>query len=155
MSLPQNVASSYMALVESGNIRYSVHPLGGAGIACVSDGVVAAWAISPYVEIVAAAILTDPSWLVGVSFHTGVVETFYGDIVIASGALGAEVPLAIIPFVAGVPTAVGVSTAGMIPLPFPVKIVGSPRMACAVYKSTGASAAGGTLKIVVATAIGT
>lgn len=155
MSLPQEVSSSYQALVESGNIRYSVHPLGGAGVAAVSDGVVGAWVISPYVEIIAAAVLTDPSWLVGVSFHTGVVETFYGDIVIASGAIGAEVPLAIIPVVAGVPTAVGVAVAGPYNLPHPVKITGAPRMAVALYKSTGASAAGGTLKIFVATAIGT
>ncbi len=151
----QLTGSMYQTLVESGNIRYSVHPLGGAGIAAVSDGVVAAWAISPYVEIVAAAVIVDPTWLIGISFHTGVVETFYGEIVIASGAAGFEVPLAIIPVVAGIPSAVGVAVAGPYNLPFPIKIVGTPRLAAAVYKSTAASAAGGTLKVLVATAIGT
>lgn len=154
MSLPQEVASSYQALVESGNIRYVTVPAAAVGIAAISDGVVAAWAWSPYVEISAAAAITDPSWLCAVSFHTGVVETIYGDIAIASGAIGAEVDLAMIPFIAGIPTAVGVAVALPSWLPYPIKITGAPRLAVCIRKDTAASVAGGTLRIVLAEAVG-
>lgn len=154
MSLPQEVASSYQALVESGNIRYVTVPAGAVGIAAVSDGAALAWAWSDYVEICAADAITDPSWLCAVSFHTGVVETHYGELGIASGAAGAEADLALIPFVTGVPTAVGVSIGLPTWLPYPIKITGAPRLAVRIRKDTGASAAGGTLKLVLAEAVG-
>ena len=155
MGVPQETKSTYKALVESGLIRYQTIPAAGVGIAAVSDGVVAAWAWSPYVQIVAAAGIPNPCWLVGATIHTGAVETINGDLAIASGAGGAEVDLAMFHFVAGIPTAVGVSVAGPIWLPFPIKIVGAPRLAVRIRKDTAASAAGVTLKLILATAVGT
>jgi len=154
MSLPQEVASSYQTLVESGNIRYVSLPANAVGIAAVSDGIVAAWAWSPYVQIAAAAAIADPSWLCGILFHTGAVETIYGDLAIASGAGGAEAILAEIPFVMGIPSAVGVAVALPTWLAHPIKINGTPRLAVAIRKSSAASAAGGTLKLILAEAIG-
>lgn len=154
MSHAQHVKAEFLALIESGNIRYVVQPV-GAPVAAVSDGAAAAWAWSAYVQIVAAAVITDPSWLCGITIHTGVVETFNGDFAIASGAAAAEVDLAMFHVVGGIPTAVGVSVAGPLLLPYPIKIVGTPRLAVRLRKDTAASAAGVSLKVILAEAIGT
>jgi len=148
----------FLALVESQNTRQVVYPV-AAGIAAVSDGVVAAWAWSPYVEIVAAAVIANPCWLVGIHFHTNAVQTFYGDLAIASGAIGAEVDLAIIPvrsILVGI-TAMVIATLTDLPilLPSPIKIVGTPRLAVRIRKNTAASAAGGILKVIALTGLGT
>lgn len=153
MSLSQFVKSMFRAQIESVNVRYVVQPV-GAPTAAVSDGAAAAWAWAAYVQIVAAATITDPSWLCGITIHTGVVETFNGDFAIASGAAAAEVDLAMFHVVAGIPTAVGVSVAGPLWLPYPIKIVGAPRLAVRVRKDTAASAAGVSLKVILAEAVG-
>jgi len=133
-----------------------VQPAAAAPIAMVSDGAAAAWAWAAYVQIVAAATITDPSWLAGVTIHTGVVETHNGDIAIASGAAAAEVDLAIFHYVAGIPTAVGVSVAAtQVWLPRPIRLAGQPRLAGRVRKSTVASLAGVSLKVVLITGVGT
>jgi len=155
MGLRAEVASSYLALIETGNIRYVSSPAAAAGIAMVSDGAAAAWAWAAYVEIIAAAAITDPSWLCGISIHTGVVETHYGEIAIASGAGAAEVDLAMFSYVAGIPTAVGGSVITPSFLPHTIKLIGQPRLAGRVRKDTAASAAGVTLKVALAEAIGT
>ena len=143
---------------QSQNVRQVVYPV-AAGVAAVSDGVVAAWAWSPYVQIVAAAAIANPCWLVGIHFHTNAVETFYGDLAIASGALAAEVDLAIIPvrsILVGI-TAMVIATWTDLPilLPTTIRIIGSPRLAVRIRKSTAASAAGGTLKVICLTGLGT
>ncbi len=153
MSLPQEVASSYQALVESGNIRYVTVPGAAVGIQAVSDGAAAAWAWAAYVEIVAAGIITDPSWLCGISYHTG-IGPCYGELGIASGALAAEVDLAIIPFVIDIPTAVGIAVALPSWLPYPIKLTGSPRLSVTIRKDTGAGVEGGTLTLILGEAIG-
>jgi len=142
---------------QSQNVRQLVYPV-GAGVAAVSDGVVAAWAWSPYVEIVAAAAIANPCWLAGIHFHTNAVQTFYGDIAIASGALATEVDLAIISvrsIVVGV-TAMVIATLTDLPilLPVAIRIDGSPRLAVRIRKNTAASAAGGTLKVICLTGLG-
>lgn len=142
----------YNTIVGSENIRQTVQPA-GAPIAAVSDGAAAAWAWSAYVELVAADVITDPCWLCGITIHTGVVETFNGDIAIASGAAGAEVDLAVFHVIAGIPTAVGVSVAGPLMLPRPIRIAGSPRLAVRIRKDTAASAAGVSLKAILAEGI--
>jgi len=158
MALPQEVRGSFKALVDSGNIRYAAYPV-GAGVAMVSDGAAAAWAWAAYVQIVVAATITDPSWLLGFLLHTGAVETHYGDLALASGADGAEVDLAIVPFQLGLPAATANTTylAPALPtwLPYAIKIIGAPRLAGRIRKDTAKSAAGGTLKVIVATAVGT
>ena len=153
MSLPGEVKELYNALLNSGNVRYVAYPV-GAPVAAVSDGAAAAWAWSAYVQIVAAATIADPCWLVGALCHTGVVETFNGDYAIASGGAGAEADLAIFPVVAGVPTAVGVSVALPFLFPFPIRVAGTPRLAVRLRKDTAASAAGTSLKVLAATALG-
>jgi len=156
MGVPQEVKATYKALVESGLIRYQTLPAAAAPTALVSDGAAAAWAwMANYVQIAAAAVIPNPCWLVGATIHTGVVETINGDIAIATGAGGAEVDLAMFHFVSGIPTAVGVSVAGPIWLPYPIKIVGSPRVAANIRKSSAASNAGVSIKLILATAVGT
>jgi len=142
---------------QSQNVRQVVYPV-AAGVAAVSDGVVAAWAWSPYVQIVAAGVIANPCWLAGIHFHTNAVETFYGDLAIASGGAAAEVDLAIIPvrsIVVGV-TAMLIATLSDLPISLPVsiRIGGSPRLAVRIRKSTAASAAGGTLKVICLTGLG-
>jgi len=143
----------FLTLVESGNIRYTVQPV-GAPTAAVSDGAAAAWAWSAYVQIVAAAVVPDPCWLTGVYLTTPVVEAFLSDVAIASGALAAEVDLAIVH--AGEELFAVVEGKSLyLPLPYPVKIIGSPRLATRIRKSSAASAAGWSLKVGIAAAIGT
>lgn len=158
MSLKSEVDQLFLSNIESGNVRQVVYPV-GAGTAAVSDGAAAAWAWSAYVQIVAAAAIANPCWLVGIHFHTNAVETFYGDIAIASGAAAAEVDLAIIPvrsIVVGV-TAQVIATWTDLPilLPQPIRIAGAPRLAVRIRKDTAASAAGGVLKVICVTGLGT
>jgi len=158
MSFNDKVDQMFLANVESQNTRQVVYPV-AAGVAAVSDNAAAAWAWSAYVQIVAAAAIANPCWLCGIHFHTNAVETFYGDIAIASGALAAEVDLAIVPvrsILVGV-TAMVIATWTDLPilLPKPIKIIGSPRLAVRIRKSTAASLAGGTLKVICLTGLGT
>jgi len=152
MSLPKIIKSLGKAFIDSPQVRYAAYPV-GAGVAAVSDGAAGAWVWSAYVQIVAAATLPDPCWLVGVSFRNGVVEDIDADIAIASGAALAEVDLAIIPLRAILETSVGMGIATPFVLPYPILIRGTPRMAVRIRKDTAASAAGGTLKLWVATAV--
>lgn len=154
MTIKNEVDQLWNALM-SGNVRYQTIPAAAAGTAVVSDGVVAAWAWAPYIQITAAAAIPNPCWICGLHINTGVVETHYGELAVATGAAAAEVDVAMISYVAGIPTAVGVSVATVTWLPFPVRVVGSPRLAARIRKSTAASAAGVTLKVVLATAVGT
>lgn len=153
MSAQGNIKATYQALVESGNVRYAAYPV-GAGIAAVSDSAAGAWAWSAYVQIVAAGTIPNPCWLVGLTYANGVVEDIDADIAIASGAGGAEADLAIIPIRSLLETSVGAGVVTPIMLPFAIKIAGSPRIAIRIRKDTAASAAGGTVKIWVATAVG-
>jgi hypothetical protein len=156
MGLKSNVDQMFVTLVESGNVRYVTQPAAAVGTACVSDAAAAAWAWAAYVQICAAAVIANPSWLVGILVSTGVVEISDGDIAIASGGAGAEVDLAIFPVSwTHVPTAVGIGVAMPCMLPYPIRIAGSPRLACRVRKATAASASGVSLKVILATAIGT
>ena len=158
MGLKSEVDQLFLATVQSGNVRQVVYPV-AAGVAAVSDNAAAAWAWSAYVQIVAAAAIANPCWLVGIHFHTNAVETFYGDLAIASGAAAAEVDLAIIPvrsIVVGV-TAMVIATWTDLPilLQTPIRIAGSPRLAVRIRKSSAASLAGGTLKVICLTGLGT
>jgi len=157
MSLKSEVDQLFLASVESGNIRYTLQPV-AAPTALVSDAVAGAWAWAAYVQIVAAAVIPNPCWLIGVSLHTGVIETFWGDIAIARGAPAAEVDLAMFHIIADVGTitpADGISVSVPPLLLYPIKIIGSPRLAGRLRKNTAASAAGVSLKVIIATGIGT
>lgn len=158
MSLRSEVDQLFLTNVQNGNVRQVVYPV-AAGVAAVSDNAAAAWAWSAYVQIVAAAVIANPCWLVGIHFHTNAVETFYGDLAIASGAAAAEVDLAIIPvrsILVGI-TAMVIATLTDLPilLSQAIRIAGSPRLAVRIRKSTAASLAGGTLKVICLTGLGT
>ncbi|KKM05367.1 hypothetical protein LCGC14_1754870, partial [marine sediment metagenome] len=73
MGLMDTLQGLFLGKVETDNVGYVSVPAAAVGIAMVSDGAAAAWAWAAYVEIVAAAVITTPSWLAGISFHTGVV----------------------------------------------------------------------------------
>ena len=165
MGLKSEVDQVFLAAVQSGNIRYITAPVAAAPVAVVSDGVVAAWAWAPYIQIVAAAIIPDPCWLCGVTMHTVAVESHTADLAIASGALAAEVDLAMVHY-SGVWPVIGVTAAlianavarvidsSTIWLPYPIRIVGTPRLAGRVRKSSAASAAGISVKCILASAVG-
>jgi hypothetical protein len=152
-SLKNEVDQLFLAHVESGNIRYNMYPV-GAGVAAVSDGAAAAWAWSAYVQIVAAAVIPNPGWLTGVFMHLPVIEAFYGDYAIAIGGAGVEVDLAEVPFGEELFAVVEGQTF-FVPLAYPIRIVGTPRVAVRLRKDTAASAAGCTMKIQIASAVGT
>ena len=153
MGLKGEVDQTFNALVESANIRYQMQPV-GAGVAAVSDAAAAAWAWSAYVQIVAAAVVPNPCWLTGVFCHLPVVEAFYGDYAIAIGAIAAEVDIYLFPFGEQLFAVVEGQTY-FVALPYPIKIVGSPRLAARLRKNTAASAAGCTMKVQLASAVGT
>lgn len=158
MGLGARIRQTHLASVESGNIRQVVYPV-GVGVAAVSDDAAEAWVWSAYVQIVAAAAIANPCWLAGIHFHTNAVETFYGDVAIASGASAAEVDLAIIPVRSIIVGAIDMVIATWTDLPIllakAIRIAGSPRLAVRIRKSTGASLAGGTLKVICLTGLGT
>ena len=159
MSLKNEVDALFLGNVESQNMRQVVYPAAAVGTAAISDGAAIAWAWSAYVQIVVAGTIADPCWLCGIHFHTNAVETFYGDVAIAIGAALAEVDLAIIPvrsILVGATAQVDATLTDLpILLPVPIKIVGSPRLAVRIRKDTGVSAAGGTLKVICLTGLGT
>jgi len=136
----------------SEQVRYEVHPEAAVGVPIISAGAVDAWAWAAYVELVAAGAIPNPCWLTGVFMHLPTVEAFYADFGIASGALAGEEDLAEIPFDLEEFVVVEGRTY-FVSLPVPIRIDGSPRMAAHVRKSTGASAAGVTMKIQVATGL--
>lgn len=157
MSVSSMVKQLYKSQVASDTVRQVVYPAGLVGVQCVSAGAVGAWAWAAYVQIVAAAVVANPCWLIGIYFQTNVVETFYGDIAIAIGAGGLEVDLAIIPvksiIVGATAQTVGTNMYLPIMLAKPIRINGTPRLACRLRKSTGASVAGGTLKAICVTGL--
>lgn len=145
----------FLSLWESGNVRIVQYPNTVAGINVVSDGAAVAGAWAAYVQIVAAAAIANPCWILGIVLGTPQVEAFYGDIAIASGAAAAEVDLAVV--------GVGTDTFAVVEwfhptiwLPYPIKVAGSPRLACRLRKNTGASASGfANCNIVAAVGVGT
>ena len=166
MGVSQRNREMYLGELQSDNIRYTTAPEDAAPVAIISAGAVAAWAWAAYIEIVAAAVIPNPCWLCGVALHTVAVETHNADLAIASGALGAEVDLAMVHY-GGVWPAIGATAAlvalsvpreiysPIIWLPYPIRITGSLRLAGRVRKSTAASAAGISVKCILASAVGT
>ncbi len=93
MGLKTEVDALYLSTIETQNVRYAMLPA-GVPIACVSDGAAAANVLcANYITIVAAATITNPSWLTGVALYTPVVEAFQSDVDIATGAAGVKVPI--------------------------------------------------------------
>jgi hypothetical protein len=151
---------TYNALVESGLIRYYTLPI-GAGVAVVSDGAAAAWAYPAanlHVQIQAAALLpAAPSWFCGVAILANNLEVgCYADLAIGFGPDGAGIDVAEFPYYNELAAAAGVvAMTPVMYLPYPVKIATNLRVAGRIRKSSAASGVGITVKIIVATAVGT
>lgn len=160
MGLAQEVRQTYNALLNSGNVRYAVLPDAGAGAAVVNGAGDAAWAWAAAAtsqQIAANCGGLDPCWLVGFTVvqATWAAATTYGDLRLGTGALAAEVWLGTFPILAGVETAVGLG--GKMPtfLPYPVRIAGNPRLCAQIRNATGGVATGVTVKVILASAVGT
>ena len=156
MGLAQQVQQNFNAVVNSGNIRRVVIPA-GAPVEVVSDGAAAANAYAAWVQIVAAGVITDPSWFGGVHIIFNDLEAAcYADLQIGFGGAGAEVGYAEFAYfnelVAGVGIVHPVVTHEM---RNPIQIGGAPRVAGRIRKSSAASAKGITPKVIFYTAVGT
>lgn len=156
MGLSAFVKSLYLANVGTGNQRMVEIPAAAAGFNLVSDGAAAANAyMASYTTIVAAATITDPSWIVGIVLGIPVVEAFRCDIKLATGAAGAEVDIFTIQ--AGTNVFPPVEWANPV-IMFGgngVKVIGSPRVSFNIRKTTAASAAGfNACHLLVKTSVG-
>lgn len=156
MGLGSRNAALYMAEIESQAQRLVRYPAAIGGVNIVSNGAAAAGAYcANYIQIVAAATIANPCWIVGLVLGVPVIEAFYGDIVIAIGAIAAEVDLVTVP--------VGLElfpvvewTHSVIWLPTRVKVLNSPRLAVNIRKSTAASVAGfNNCAVLALTGVGT
>ncbi len=136
------VNNSYNRLVQSNGMRLVRYPTAIAGVNIVSDGAAAATAYPAlWTQVVAAAVIANPIWIAGIVLGTPVVEAFYGDITIGTGALAAEVTIATIP--------VGSDLFPVIEWSHPIiwlqeliQVIGTPRLVVNIRKNTAASAAG-------------
>ena len=159
MSLKNEVDANFLALVESGNIRYQALPAGE--IACA----VGAWAQL----YAAAASPAVPHWLVGfqIGFATGlVVEQSWRISIGYGGADGAAIAAAVV-LLTNWPVHVSAAAAGVVGtvsnqiLPYPIRIpvdIVDPgsRMAYTVVDNPVGGAVGATsCRVLLATAIGT
>lgn len=161
MGLKSEVDANFLALVESGNIRYVAFPAAAAPVACA----VGAWA-QIYVAANSPAV---PHWLVGfqIGFATGlVVEQSWRIDLGYGGADGAAIAANVV-LVTDWPIHISAAAAGVVGtvsnqiLPYPIKIPvdqvdpGS-RMAYSVVDNPVGGAVGATsCRVLLAIAIGT
>ena len=156
MALPQEVQQSFNSLVNSGSIRRVVIPA-GAPIAIVSDGAAAANVYAAWVQIVAAAVITDPTWLAGVTIlQSTLAAADLADLNIGSGALAAEVSLAEFAYFLELAAGAGIIRPVVTyEMAYPIRVAGAPRIAARIRKASAASATGVTPKAIFYTAFGT
>lgn len=156
MSVASLVQAIYNTVCGSQNVRIVSYPAAWAGFNLVSDGAAAAQAwMAADVQIVAAATIAANSQLVGITLGLPQVEAFQADIRISVGAAAAEVDY--------VEVACGTNVwpvvewdFPVIMFPRPIRLVGQPRLAYNIRKSTAASAAGFNIcHVLVATGVGT
>lgn len=139
MGLAQQVASIFQREVNSANIKIQRWPNAAAGVAIVAG---ATPAFSAWTQLLAAAKITDPSWLTAVFLEheadAGAAEVWLVDL--ATGAAGVEVSLSsganaaqgIYTVTEVFDTAVGLAFSPPYNLPFPIKIAGAPRISAAL-----------------------
>ncbi len=150
----------YQAYLGSTLQKYNVTPgaaaLGATGVQAISDGGAATQVWSAYVTVIAAATIPDPCWLVGAIFWLAITDAPLNcDFAIASGGAGSEVDLVELPVVAYVPTAVGMGAIPSCYLPFPIKLLGQPRLSVRIRKLSAAGVQGMTCKLIIMTGLGT
>jgi hypothetical protein len=139
-------------------IRYQVWPDNAAGVDVVNAVADGAWVwttVATSINVIAAANIGNPCWLMGFTilactWGPGV----YGDVRLGRGALGGEVWLATMPVLAGAETPVGLGGKMPVWLPVPIKITGSPRL-CASVRSLAGGILGVTIKVITTTGLGT
>ena len=159
MGLAQEVGQNYNALVNSGNVRYRRWPAAAAAGAQATSG--GANTMGAWKEVVAAATITDPSWLFGIEAYGYTDPATGGCIVdIGTGAGGAEVSLSnasgLCTFTIVQTTAVGEYAHGLGRLPFPIRLAGQPRLAAAIAQlAAGAGALKANIAVYCAIAVGT
>ena len=159
MSLKSEVDEIFAALVESGNIRETVYPI-GAPVAIVSDNAAAAWdypAADLHIEIQAAGLLpADPCWLVGVVFLANDLAVgCFADLAIGIGADAPGIDRAEFSFYNELAAAAGVVAPVFASRCTPIKIEGNPRLAGRIRWSAIPGVQGISVKVIIATAIGT
>ena len=134
------VIQSWQRLINSGLARVTRLPAAIAGLNIVSNNAAGATAYcANYIQVIAAT--AEERWVCGLKLGTPVVEAFYGDIVIATGAAGFEVNLATIPVGTDLfPVAEWAHP--VIFLPQAIRVPVGSRLSVNIRKNTGASLAG-------------
>jgi hypothetical protein len=163
MGLYQFEAANYNTLVGSGNIRYRRWPAAAAsGVTCTSG---AANTMGTSVTIVAAATITDPSWLCGV--EATLVATKFDTVAIVvdiGTGVGAVAPMAgsfsnvsgLVCFGYWVVTAAGQVGWQTANLPFPIRIPAQPALCGAIaQQAAGGGAPLANIAVECAIAVGT
>ncbi len=141
-------------------MRVTHYPVAWGGFNLISDAAAGAgvWMMIgaglAYGEAVPVTTVPDPCWLVGLSLGVPVVEGFQCDVKLAIGLAGAEVDLA--QWIAG--SNVWPLVEWNYPNLYckPIKLIGQPRIAFDIRKSTAASLAGfNGCSVLIATGLGT
>lgn len=157
MALPGEVRSSFLALVESGNIRYQSLPV---AIVAIADD--AAW--DELFAAAGAASAVNPSWLCGFSY--GVATGLVADVILLvdcgyGGVDGAAVAAATV-LLTNWPVALTAGAAAVGPsalpsemLPFPCRMPAAQRMAARIASSPTGTVAFLSFRVILATAVGT
>lgn len=154
--MPSKLDQIFLSEVESENIRVVEYPAAWAGFNLVSDNAAnAGLPMANWGVIVAAGVITNPCWILGVSLGLPQVQAFQADITIGMGGAGAEITLATLPC--------GCNVWPVAEWNFPIlqckrhiKVMDSPRLAFNIRKSTAASLAGFAIcHIIAAVGIGT
>jgi len=140
MGLKNEVDAIYLATIASDSVRYVQYPAAAGGVNIISNaGAVAnAWMAADAV-IVAAGVIADPCWLVGLNLGVPAVEAFDCDMEIIEVA----VTLAILSHGVNAWPVVGWNYPTLW-LPYPIRLTGSLAMNFNIRKTTGASLAGFT-----------
>lgn len=156
--LRSEVDALYNSMIGSQNIRIVEYPVAFAGFNLVSDNTAAAgaWLMAgagAYGVAVPITTIPNPCWLVGIVLGIPVVSAFFADIKIARGAIGGEVDL--VHWSCGCNMWPVAEWNYPILTCAPIKILGQPRLAYEIRKSTGASLAGfNACKLLIATGLG-
>ena len=156
----QQLKALWQAHLGSTNQKYNVTPgataLGATGVQAISDGAAITQVWSAYVTVIAAATIPDPCWLVGAIFWLAITDAPLNcDFAIATGTAGSETDLVELPVVAYVPSAAGMGVVPSVYLPFPIKLLGQPRLSVRIRKLSGAGVQGMTCKLIIMTGLGT
>ena len=117
------------AIIESDTIRQGVFPTSADGVAAAAVTLTAAgvaWTWGAYAQIVAAVGVLAETQIEGFTLENYVGAPFQGEVIIASGAGGAEVELGRWP-----------TNNALFHLPKPIMVPTGTRLACALRTSTG------------------